>query len=76
MATVEREDSDDDEGLSSDPDSIDDDALRSVDAFSSTDEDEDRAGVFYLAGTTADVRTVKVSSDSFMGGQHNTLGAS
>ena len=42
MATVEREDSDDDDGLSSDPDSIDDDALRSVDAFSTSDEDEDR----------------------------------
>ena len=45
---LEYEDSD--EGLASDPDSLDDDVLRSVDAFSS-DEDEDRHGIFHLDTT-------------------------
>ena len=61
---VDREDSDEDEGLSSDSNSIDDDALRSVDAFSSSDEDEDRGGVFYLGHENDDNRTYKVSTET------------
>ena len=45
---AERQDSDDDVGFSSDSNSLDDDILRSMDAFSSSDSGEDRGGVFYL----------------------------